>query len=145
MRRLAEARGGGPAIVAGESGAAGLAGFLATAGELTCREALGLDRASRVLVIGTEGATDPEVYRRITGLSPEQVDSGHSVSLDLLRAGCLAPARPAYGSVLSILPKVAWPPGPVAEYETTLPSSSVKRITIPGFMRKRQAPWSSGG
>jgi diaminopropionate ammonia-lyase len=63
--------------VAGESGAAGLAGFLATAGELTCREALGLDRASRVLVIGTEGATDPEVYRRITGLSPEQVDSGH--------------------------------------------------------------------
>ncbi len=32
MRRLAEARGGGPAIVAGESGAAGLAGFLAPPG-----------------------------------------------------------------------------------------------------------------
>ena len=76
MRRLAEARGGGPAIVAGESGAAGLAGFLGAAGKDASRTALRLGRESRVLVIGTEGATDPGAYRRITGLSPEQVDSG---------------------------------------------------------------------
>ena len=34
---------------------------------------LGLDRASRVLVIGTEGATDPAIYRDHVGRAPEEV------------------------------------------------------------------------
>ena len=60
MRLLARA-----GIVAGESGVAGLAGFLLAAGDPAAREALGLGAASRVLVFSTEGATDPELYRRL--------------------------------------------------------------------------------
>lgn len=68
MRRLAHPAGTDPSIVAGESGAAGLAGLLALreAPELVgARESLSLGRASRILVINTEGATDPIGYRRI--------------------------------------------------------------------------------
>jgi diaminopropionate ammonia-lyase len=57
------------AIVAGETGAGGLAGMLALAGEpqmAQARGALGLHEASRVLLLCTEGATDPEAYERLT-------------------------------------------------------------------------------
>jgi diaminopropionate ammonia-lyase len=37
------------------------------AGEVEAREALRLGPESRVLVFGTEGATDPEIYRSIVG------------------------------------------------------------------------------
>ena len=62
-------------IVGGESGVAGLAGLLAAAGDESIRTALGLDRTSRVLCIGTEGATDPAVYRQIVGRSAEEVEA----------------------------------------------------------------------
>jgi diaminopropionate ammonia-lyase len=62
MRLLAD-RG----IIAGESGVAGLAGCLVAAADPAAREALGIDAASRVLLFSTEGATDPELYRRLTG------------------------------------------------------------------------------
>jgi diaminopropionate ammonia-lyase len=64
MRLLAAGEHGAPPIVAGETGAAGLAGFLAAAGEAASREALGIDSSSRILVFGTEGASDPELYAR---------------------------------------------------------------------------------
>jgi diaminopropionate ammonia-lyase len=73
MRRLASGAGGDPAVVAGESGAAGLAGLLALAREPglgALRDAVGLGRDSRVLLINTEGATDPVGYRRIVGIAP---------------------------------------------------------------------------
>ncbi|MGH3666210.1 MAG: diaminopropionate ammonia-lyase, partial [Egibacteraceae bacterium] len=54
-------------VEAGESGAAGLAGLLEVAADPDAREALGLDGRARVLVVNTEGATDPEAYRRILG------------------------------------------------------------------------------
>ncbi|KPV48200.1 pyridoxal-5'-phosphate-dependent protein subunit beta, partial [Kouleothrix aurantiaca] len=63
MRALA-----GDGIVAGETGAAGAAGLLdmRESGELgALSDALGLGAHSRVLLICTEGATDPEAYRRI--------------------------------------------------------------------------------
>ncbi|MGI4953109.1 MAG: diaminopropionate ammonia-lyase [Janthinobacterium lividum] len=53
-------------IVAGESGAAGLAGFLAAAADAACRAALGLGPDSRVLLFNTEGATDPALYASLT-------------------------------------------------------------------------------
>jgi diaminopropionate ammonia-lyase len=56
-------------IVAGETGAGGLAGMLALSQEAQldeARRALGLDGASRVLLLCTEGATDPEAYERLT-------------------------------------------------------------------------------
>lgn len=70
MRRLAMPLPGDPAIVAGESGGVGLAGFLAAAEDAAIREALGLDGGSRVLVVVTEGATDPEVWARHLGFAP---------------------------------------------------------------------------
>ena len=65
MRRLARPGGADPAIVAGESGGVGLAGFLAAAGNAAGRRAIGLGTDSRVLVINTEGATDPARYREL--------------------------------------------------------------------------------
>ncbi len=61
MRVLAQA-----GIVAGESGVAGLAGCLLAAADPAARETLGLGVDSRVLVFSTEGATDPELYARLT-------------------------------------------------------------------------------
>lgn len=67
MRRLAAPTAGDPAIVAGESAVAGLAGLRAAMAEPTMRTALGLTPRSCVLLFGTEGDTDPEIYRAIVG------------------------------------------------------------------------------
>lgn len=60
-------------VIAGESGAAGLAGLLAVANDPQARQALGLNEDSRVLLINTEGATDPASYENIVGSRPEDV------------------------------------------------------------------------
>ena len=73
MIRLARPSGGDPAIVAGESGGAGLAGLVRVASDKRWREILDLGPAARVLLINTEGATDPERYRELTGLDPASV------------------------------------------------------------------------
>lgn len=70
MRRLARPEEGDPAIVSGESGCVGLAGMLRAAARPEYRSALSLDAASRVLLINTEGATDRERYRLLTGAVP---------------------------------------------------------------------------
>jgi diaminopropionate ammonia-lyase len=60
-------------IEAGESGAAGLGGLLALRREPALIEAalrLGLGPSTTALVINTEGATDPEGFRRVTGADP---------------------------------------------------------------------------
>ncbi|TIM60472.1 MAG: diaminopropionate ammonia-lyase, partial [Mesorhizobium sp.] len=62
MNRLARPSGTDPAIVSGESGGAGLAGLIRAAGDKKMRGALGLDAHSRVLIINSEGATDPGRY-----------------------------------------------------------------------------------
>jgi len=65
MRDLAAA-----GIVAGETGAASLAGLAEATGGREAgrlRRALGLGAEARVLLLCTEGATDPEAYRRIVG------------------------------------------------------------------------------
>lgn len=76
MRLLARPRRGDPGVVAGPSGAAGLAGLLAAATDPAARRLLELDEGSRVLVVGTEGAMEPEAYRRIVGRRLEQVRNG---------------------------------------------------------------------
>ena len=65
MRTLASPAAGDPSIVAGETGASGLAALLAVEGQVDFRRALGLDARSRALLIGSEGDTDPEIYRQI--------------------------------------------------------------------------------
>lgn len=73
MCRLAE---GDPAIVAGESAVAGLAGALIARSHQDWSAMLKLDSTSRVLVFGSEGATDPAVYEHIVGRSPIAVLKG---------------------------------------------------------------------
>lgn len=73
MRLLADGVGGDPPIVSGESGAAAAAGLLAAALDPTLRATLGLDATARVLVIGSEGATDPATYERVVGRPAEAV------------------------------------------------------------------------
>ena len=73
MNRLARPAGRDPVVVAGESGGVGLAGLIAAVGDPDVAAALGLDGASRVFVINTEGATDPGKYEDLVGLSPEDV------------------------------------------------------------------------
>jgi diaminopropionate ammonia-lyase len=55
-------------VVSGETGASGLAALLALSADSTpapLREHLGLDETARVLLINTEGATDPAAYERL--------------------------------------------------------------------------------
>ncbi|MFC0281513.1 diaminopropionate ammonia-lyase [Falsigemmobacter intermedius] len=73
MRRLAFPLPGDPAVVAGESGGAGLAGVMAALRDSDLCARIGLDARARVLVINTEGATDPEVYRQLTGADPHDI------------------------------------------------------------------------
>ena len=56
-----------------ESGSAGLAGLLAALRDPQARAALKLDGQSRVLLVNTEGATDPARYVELVGLKPEEV------------------------------------------------------------------------
>jgi len=62
MRLLARRQ---PRVVAGESAVAGLAGLLLASREPFARTALELEEDSRVLLFGTEGATDPVLYARL--------------------------------------------------------------------------------
>jgi diaminopropionate ammonia-lyase len=73
MNRLARPSAGDPAIVAGESGGAGLAGLIRALGDPAARRALDLNSASSVFVINTEGATDPRRYAELVGMAPEDV------------------------------------------------------------------------
>ena len=64
MRKLAN---GEPAIEAGESAVAGIAAFIAARDDKVMSSTLGLNESSRIFVIGTEGATDAELYRELVG------------------------------------------------------------------------------
>jgi N-carbamoyl-L-amino-acid hydrolase len=75
MRLLADGRFGDVPIVAGESGAAGLAGLLAVIEQPQARQAVALDAQSRVLLLNTEGATAPGVYARLVGRPAEAVQA----------------------------------------------------------------------
>ncbi|MFT9018965.1 diaminopropionate ammonia-lyase [Acetobacter malorum] len=70
MRGLAKGYNGDAAVTAGESGVAGFAALRAIMIEKSdaaarLREILALGPDSRILVIGTEGNTDPDLYREI--------------------------------------------------------------------------------
>ncbi len=73
MRLLAEAAAGDVPVLAGESGAAGLAGLIRLVQDDEARHAAGLGADARVLVINTEGATAPAVYAGIVGRAAEAV------------------------------------------------------------------------
>jgi diaminopropionate ammonia-lyase len=73
MKTLAQGIGTDPKIVGGEAGVGGLAGLIAAATEPAARSALLLDATSKILIIGSEGATDPVLYAKLVGRTPEDV------------------------------------------------------------------------
>jgi diaminopropionate ammonia-lyase len=75
MRFLARPEGGDPAIVSGETGAAGMAALIAVHADAAARAALDLTEHSRVLVISCESATDPDLYRELVGSVEGPVDT----------------------------------------------------------------------
>jgi diaminopropionate ammonia-lyase len=70
MRLLAKGSGGDPDIVAGESAVAGLAALIGALQTTDLATNLDLNSASRVLVIGTEGATDQALYDKLVNPVP---------------------------------------------------------------------------
>ena len=68
MRELYYPQAEDPRIEAGESGAAGMGGFIAVTSDSRfekLRDALQIDQQTRVLFYNTEGATDPENFQKI--------------------------------------------------------------------------------
>jgi diaminopropionate ammonia-lyase len=62
MRLLAHPVGNDPKIEAGESAVAGLAALIMASRSPNLQEKLGLTQKSRVVLIGSEGITDPAIY-----------------------------------------------------------------------------------
>ena len=73
MRVLAAGNEQDVPVVSGESGAAGLAGLIVLAKDPHLAQAVGLDSHSRVLLVSTEGATAPAVYRELVGEPAEAI------------------------------------------------------------------------
>jgi diaminopropionate ammonia-lyase len=69
LRLLACPLPGDQAIEAGESAIAGLAALIAARQDAELSQQLGLTAASRVLLIGSEGVTDPAIFAQIMGES----------------------------------------------------------------------------
>lgn len=65
MRLLAQGIGGDPSIEAGESAVAGLAALICAQNDTEQSKLLGLDANSKIYILGTEGATDPELYQQL--------------------------------------------------------------------------------
>jgi len=65
MRCLASGELGGGNIEGGECSTAGLIALIAIAADQKLRAEFSLNQDSRVLLIGSEGATDPELYHSI--------------------------------------------------------------------------------
>ncbi len=83
MRKLAFPTHADPAVVSGESGAAGMAALLLIARDREMRAALGIDASSSVLLVNTETATDIASYVRLVGCSPASIaGAGGHVSTD---------------------------------------------------------------
>jgi diaminopropionate ammonia-lyase family len=78
MRVLATGDAGDVPVVSGESGAAGLAALTALASDAEGRRQAALDASSRVLLVNTEGATAPALFRTLTGQDADEVRSAQA-------------------------------------------------------------------
>lgn len=79
MKRLAAGLNGDPPIVGGECSGGPIGALLEIGRNPDLRRVLGIGADASVLVIGTEGATDPAIYRAIVGRDPvDVVRSGES-------------------------------------------------------------------
>lgn len=80
MRLLAGGNFAARPVVAGESAVAGMSALIAACRQEKLKQALGLDETSQVLLFGTEGATDPDIYRKLVGRGAEEVGSSRPPS-----------------------------------------------------------------
>ncbi|MFK7966822.1 MAG: diaminopropionate ammonia-lyase [Burkholderiaceae bacterium] len=79
MRQFARPPGSDKPIVSGETGAAGLAALSMIAASEKAREAICLIPGARILLLGSEGDTDPALYEEIVGANTgASVDSPQS-------------------------------------------------------------------
>ena len=76
MRALADGRHGDAPLVSGESGCAAVAALMALADRPDLRRALDLGPAARVVAIGSEGATAPDLWEAVVGRAPTAVAAG---------------------------------------------------------------------
>jgi diaminopropionate ammonia-lyase len=65
MRMMAKGDAGGGGIEAGECSVSGVVALIAACNDPALRQRIGLDASSRVVLIGSEGATDPAIYRAL--------------------------------------------------------------------------------
>jgi diaminopropionate ammonia-lyase len=65
MQLLADGFGDDVKIEAGESAVAGLSALITARHSLEDSQALGLDKSSKIYILGTEGATDPVLYQQL--------------------------------------------------------------------------------
>jgi diaminopropionate ammonia-lyase family len=72
MRAMAQGIDRDRPLIVGESGVVGVAFLRSIAADANLRRLLELDGQSRILVFGTEGDTDPELYRHLVGAGREQ-------------------------------------------------------------------------
>jgi len=75
MRRLADPEPPDPPLVAGESAVAGLGALHMALADPEARRTLVLDTHARILVFGTEGETDPALYRDVVGRTAADIRS----------------------------------------------------------------------
>ena len=73
MRVFANPIGNDPTIVSGETGSTGLGLLMAAQGNATLWDAMNLNTDSRVLLIGSEGDTDPVIYKEVVGKTAQEV------------------------------------------------------------------------
>lgn len=74
MKALANGQNQGDVpIVCGESSAATMGLLMEASKDSLLREKLGLSANSQVVLFGLEGATDPEMYQKLVGLTSEAV------------------------------------------------------------------------
>ncbi|KAA3632826.1 MAG: pyridoxal-phosphate dependent enzyme [Proteobacteria bacterium] len=73
MRVFANPEHGDPAIVLGETGAAGLALLMAARAYQPVWRNLGLRPDASVLLLGSEGDTDLEIYREVVGRNADEI------------------------------------------------------------------------
>ena len=76
MRVFAQPEGTDPVIVSGETGTTGLGLLMAAHESPTVWQALGLTQNARVLILGSEGDTDPDIYKEVVGKTAAQVLAG---------------------------------------------------------------------
>ncbi len=87
MRTLAAGSVRDVPVVAGEFGAAGLAGLTVLSRDVRMAKAVGLGSSSRVLLINTEGATAPSVYLDLVAESAADVQKRQAAWLALRHGG----------------------------------------------------------